>query len=452
MKNKIYFLLLLCFAFSTKGISGYSIDSLKSAFESASDPAEKFNTCFRLVRVMSSRRNPDVTTYCQKCVELSAQLNTPLFSARAEFLKAILQSNGGKSAEANRDLETIVPRLLENSLKEDAADAYSFMGMNSLALGDFRSSIEHYQKSNVLSKEVNKQDQLCDNNLYIGRCYENLGNNTKALEYYQVALGMAKSLNNRKLIVEVTIFIGALYSDGINNNLGLEYLGKAAALAEDMQDTSMLISVYTYIANNHYYNKQYISALKMYQKVKDYCSTHGSKNTYAGVLGNMGNVYADMGEMERAMDLQLEAVKIFDEISDKQGLTICYSALGIDYLNTKQYDKALEYFNKSLPMAIEMQSLDDLIEIHFNLSRLYEEKKDYEKAFDHYRLYKQFSDSVYNSNNAQKITEMELNYQFESQQKEAKLKEELVQERYKRFMLIAIAGTIILLIVVFLVA
>ena len=73
-------------------------------------------------------------------------------------------------------------------------------------------------------------------------------------------------------------------------------------------------------------------------------------------------------------------------IGDKQGLTICYSAIGIDYLNAKKYNQALEYFNKSLPMAQEMHSLEDLIEIHENLSLLYAETKDYEKAYENYKL------------------------------------------------------------------
>ncbi|HLC83010.1 MAG TPA: SpoIIE family protein phosphatase, partial [Bacteroidia bacterium] len=50
-----------------------------------------------------------------------------------------------------------------------------------------------------------------------------------------------------------------------------------------------------------------------------------------------------------------------------------------------------------------------------------------------------------------KITELELNYQFEGKQKEATLLQELTNERFKRTIFAAVAGGLILLIIVFLI-
>ncbi|MCX6295117.1 MAG: tetratricopeptide repeat protein [Bacteroidetes bacterium] len=451
MKNKFYILFIFLIVFTFKGISENKLDSLKTVFEKTTAPLEKFNIGYNIVRALSSERNPETKTYYLKCAELSAQINTPAISAKSDFMKAIAFYNDDENKKAAQYFKEVIPKLQENNLTEELADAYSFNGLNSLAIGDYVGSIENYEKSNVLSKELNKQIQVCENNMYLGRDYENMGNNTKALEYYQAALVLAQNMKMEKMAMEGTLFIGALYSDGINKKLGMQYLSKAADAAEKYKDTTMLINAYTYIANNYYYEKDYTSALKMYEKIKSFCGTYGSRNTYAGTLGNMGNVYADMGETEKAMELQLEAVRIFNEIGDKQGLTICYSAIGKDYLNAKQYDKALEYFNRSLPMAQEMKSLEDLIEIHENLARLFEETKDFEKAYQNYKLYKQYSDSVYNSSNSQKLTELELNYQLEGKQKEAKLLQEITNERFKRIVYAITSGGLILLIIIFLV-
>lgn len=432
-------------------MSQNKIDSAKATFENSLTLAEKFNNGYSLVLILSSQRRPETKEYYLRCEEIGSQLDDPAVKARTEFMKAMMYFNNNENIRAEKYFKEAIIKLQENNLKKDLTEAYGYYGLNGIAIGDYIGSIENLEKSNALAKELNDLVQLCGNSLYLGRNYENMGNNAKALEYYQYALSLAKKIKKERLETEATIFIGALYSDGINTKLGAEYLAKAAAVAEEIKDTSLLITAYTYIANNYYYNKEYTSALKMYEKIKEYCKSHGSRNTYAGTLGNMGNVYADMGDMEKAMELQQEAVMIFDEIGDKQGLTICYSAIGIDYLNLKQYDKALEYFNKSLPMAQEMQSMEDLIEIHENLSRLYEETKDFEKAYQNYKLYKQFSDSVYNTSNAQKMTELELNYQFESKQKESKLLQELSDERSKRIVFAAVGGVLILLIIVFLV-
>ncbi|MBA3971708.1 MAG: tetratricopeptide repeat protein, partial [Bacteroidetes bacterium] len=452
MKNKIYIFILFCFCFCLTGYGRLNIDSLKTVYENVTDPSEKFNAAYQLTRALSAKRNPEAGIYLEKCSELAVLLGSPVVMARLELLRAVVLTNSGESIEAEKLFKTCITTLQENKLKFELSEAYGFRGMNSIALGDYYSSIESLEKGNELSRELKNDHQLSENYMYLGRAYENLGNNTKGLEYYHQALVLAQALNDEKLISETTLFIGALYTDGINEVVGMKYLTQAAETAERLKDTSMLINAYTFIANNYYYKRDYPAALKMYEKIKDFCRTHGSKNTYAGTLGNLGNVYADMGQLEKAMELQQEAVRIFEEIGDKQGLTICYSAIGIDYLNLKNYDKALEYFNRSLPMAVEMQSREDLIEIHQNLARLYEEKGEYKEAYRNFKLYKQFSDSVYNTNNSQRIAEMELNYQFENKQKETKLLQALTQERYKRTVIIAISGALILLTVVVLIA
>ena len=450
-KFKIVFIFFFLFTLICKAGDYEKIDSLKAVYDQTTDPLDKFNTGYRIVRALALKRGGGINEYYQKCSEINSQLNTPALAAKLEFMKALSYFNDNENAKTSDALKISIPLLIENNLKEELADAYSLQGLNCIALSEYIRSIESFEKSNTLCVELNEQIQICENNLYLGRNYESMGNNTKALKCYQNALSIAENLKKDRLLAEAKLCIGALYSDGINQKLGTEYLSKAAEEAEKLQDTSLLISTYIYLANSYYYNKEYTSALKMYEKVKTICTKYGSRNTYAGTLGNMGNVYADMGNTEKAMELQLEAVRIFDEIGDKQGLTICYSAIGIDYLNMKEYEKALEYFNKSLPMAQEMQSLEDLIEIHLNLSRLFEETKDFEKAYLNYKLYKQYSDSVYNSSNSEKLTELELNYQFESKQKEAALMQQLANERFSRTIYAAIACGLVLLIIVFLV-
>jgi serine phosphatase RsbU (regulator of sigma subunit)/lipopolysaccharide biosynthesis regulator YciM len=444
---------MLCSIFSVQGHEDDAyVDSLKMVYKKALSPEDKFNAGIAVARALSSLHESEAREYYMRCSEMNSVISTPASNAKLHFLEAVLTQNEGNNIKAVELYRQVIPELENNNLPRELADAYSHAGMNAMALGYYTNAIDYYERSNVLSRELNRLQQLCDNTMNMGRAYENMGNNTKALECYQSALTQAQELKDINLSTEVTMNIGSLYSEGINPKLGIGYLLRAAETAEKLHDTSLLINAYTYIANNHYYNKHYSEALKMYDKIKSFCKAYGNRNTYAGTLGNMGNVYADMGEIEKAMELQQQAVEMFTELGDKQGLTICYSALGIDYLHLKQYDKALEYFNKSLPLATEMNSLEDLIEIHQNLAQLYEEKSDYKEAYKNYKLYKAFSDSVYNSDNAQKMTEMELNYQFQNKQQEQELRQKIEEERYKRFILAGIAGTLILIIVIILIA
>lgn len=427
------------------------VDSLKTLISRTEDPTQQFTYYFGIVRRLASERSDETQKYYLLAKALSDKTNTPIISAKLEFLNAIVVAESEDFIKAKMLFKNVIPRLEANKMQLELANAYGYVGEISISTGDYIEAIEKFEKSLAIAKELNDFGQIAECYMYIGRCFQSMGNIPKALEYYQNALGHAEKAKRDRLTTQINLFIGALYSEGVNSELGMEYLTKAGNIAEQLKDTNMIMNAYTYIANQYYYRKEYEKALEKYQKILLFNQKFGGRNTYAGVLGNMGNVYADMGQIEKGMELQFQAQKIFEEIEDKQGLTICYSAIGIDYLNLKQYDKALEYFNKSLPMAQEMQSLEDLIEIHFSLSRLYEETKDYEKAYNNFKLYKKYNDSVYNGNNAQKITEMELNYRFESKQKEAALLHELTNERFKRTIFGAVAGGLILLIIVVLV-
>ena len=427
------------------------VDSIKALINKTSDPKLQFGYYYGIVRKLANERSEETDKYYLITKSISEKINTPAVATKLEFLHAIVLAESDDYIKAKQILIRIIPDLELNKMQHELCDAYGYLGEITIATGDYIKAIEEFEKSLLLAKELNDLGQIAECNMYIGRCFQGMGNIPKALEYYQNALGPAEQVKRDRLTTQINLFIGALYSEGVNSELGMEYLSKAGAIAEQMKDTNMMMNAYTYIANQYYYRKEYEKALDKYQKILLFNEKFGSRNTYAGVLGNMGNVYADMGQIEKGMELQFQAQKIFEEIQDKQGLTICNSAIGIDYLNLKNYDKALEYFNKSLPMAQEMQSLEDLIEIHFNLSRLYEETKDYEKAFKNFKLYKKYNDSVYNGNNAQKITEMELNYRFESKQKETALLHELTNERFKRTVFAACSVGLILLIIVFLI-
>ncbi len=452
MKNKFYISILFLFLFSLEVQSTPKTDSLKSVFESANEPFEKFIIGSEVIKALITAGEEGVELYYTKCTELAGPLNSADVNAQLELLKALNYYAEGDNLNAVKSFKTAIPLLEKNSSSEEVADAYSWYALNLLAMSDYVGAIENYEKSNKLGAGSDSEVLIGKNNINLGRCYENIGRNTEALACFQKALKAAQNLKNAKLEMRAWLSIGALYSEGINRKLGLDYLSKAAVAAEKLKDTSFLINSYTAIANSYYYEKNYQAALRMYEKIKILCGSGKDRNSYAGVLGNMGNVYSEMGELEKAMELQLEAVSIFNEIGDKQGLTICYSTIGIDYLNAKNYEKALEYLSRSLAMAQEMHSIEDLIEIHQSLSRLYEETKDFENAYANFKLYKQFNDSIFNTSNTQKLTELELNYQFEGKQKEAKLLQELSDERLKRTVYVSISGGLILLIVVFLVS
>ena len=364
------------------------------------------------------------------------------FAAKAQDKKTFVDSLK-QAYEKIKDDDRKQKELLDYS--EDVAGIY-------MSEGKYQQAALWFIKSIDLSKALNSGERLCRNTMYLGMCYNQMGDHPKGLLFLQEALKMAEKSNNEKRIAQLSLYIGSAYSEGSNMDYSMRHFKRTQEIAQRTKDTVLLIEADMYIANNHYYKKRYQKAIDMYTQVVAIAKSRDQRRIYAGALGNLGNVYADMGQYQKALDYQFSAIEIFKEENDNQGLSICYSAIGTTYYALKEYRKAIDYYNKALELANQMNSWEDLIEVHEGLSKTYEALNNYKDAYTNFKLYKRFSDSVYNEGNTKKMTELELNYRFEAQLKEQELvqknRQVLSDERFKRQQLLiyaSIAGIVLLL-------
>ena len=74
------------------------------------------------------------------------------------------------------------------------------------------------------------------------------------------------------------------------------------------------------------------------------------KEHYATAINNFSVLHLQRGELDKARDFSLQAVKIFEEIGDKKTLAVSLNNLGriSEQLGEKQ--KALEYYHRGLKL------------------------------------------------------------------------------------------------------
>src|SRR3989304_6365428 len=85
-------------------------------------------------------------------------------------------------------------------------------------------------------------------------------------------------------------------------------------------------------------------------KSKNYCEASiqlAEKLNYKKGLSKgvilMSNLYFNMGNYEKCLDMNLRALKIREEIGDEHGVAGAYGNIGSVYTMMNQTDKALEY-------------------------------------------------------------------------------------------------------------
>jgi two-component system NarL family sensor kinase len=117
-----------------------------------------------------------------------------------------------------------------------------------------------------------------------------------------------------------------------------------------------------------------------------------SINDYAGqgyCLRSLGNIEYDRNDYAKALELYLAAAQKFEKANDLKGLSGDYIWIGnVFNEGLHQFDKAVEYFTKSLEIATKLNDSTLISYNYNNLGQAYYFAKNYDKALDYYLLSK----------------------------------------------------------------
>lgn len=138
-----------------------------------------------------------------------------------------------------------------------------------------------------------------------------------------------------------------------------------------------------------------VKALKYFQKAENALAETGGSYSFEDKL------HSQKGYLLIRQDLYAAALREFDkaykytvERKDTNGIIFCLRDKGEVYFAIKQYEKALEYYNKALEVAKISHNTDLVAEVSMQKANLYLNKGDLHKAKDLVMLIKAELDSV----------------------------------------------------------
>lgn len=108
------------------------------------------------------------------------------------------------------------------------------------------------------------------------------------------------------------------------------------------------------------------------------------KKIYQNSLNNIGIVYEQMGEREKATEYSVKLINYQEKNNLKPLKPGPYSQLGNNLKFYKKYDEALIYFNKALSIETELKNLSGMAICENNIGNLYDDLKKNKEAIIHY--------------------------------------------------------------------
>jgi len=311
------------------------------------------------------------------------------------------------------------------------AKVYNNWANTAYSQGNSFQAIDLYNKSLEIRKKLN------DNN-GVAECYNNMGiiseeqaNYTKALEFYQKSLVLREKTENKQGQSDCFTNIGSIHYVLNDYNKALYYFEKALAIDMEMENTNSLLSTYINIGLVHNSKNDLEKSISYFEKALNLSKQINNKIYLAFSLHNMGIAYESKDSLAKALEYYQQALANFETLDMQYEIATSYGNMANVYFKQNKYELVHQNATKALLISSQIDAKDNIQLAYKILYDNYKQLGNYKEALDSYQKYRELNDSIYNIENAKKITQMEMQYDFDKEKQKTELEHAVKIERQR---------------------
>ena len=308
-----------------------------------------------------------------------------------------------------------------------------------------------------------------DLNMALASLYGIEENYPEALKIFYSNLKLLAAIGNNAGIINTWINVGTIYYLQENLTEALNAYQQSLKLLEGTGMKSQLAQNHCWIAGVYVKQGNYKKslqedsiALKLYEEI-------GEQEGIAEVYSIDGNAYEKEGELTLQLGNKVLAdtffakslaqyfamVKIFETMRNEDGIAEGYLHLGNLHNKLNRISRARDYYQKCLKKAALINKKQYIRDSYLGLSLLDSIQGKYKQAYDHYKTYTVYRDSLVNEEGIKKSESYKLQYEFDKKEAIAKAQQEKKDaetQRVKNVQYFAIAALGILVLSILLIA
>jgi tetratricopeptide (TPR) repeat protein len=335
-------------------------------------------------------------------------------------------------------------------------------------LYNFREAEQHFLKAiDIIEDRGDVKQQVEIYIDYAGTCM-NLEKMDEANQFLSRASRQLKNFPDNRLQARLICREGFMYlhysdySKAIEMLLEADKMINAHSRTPDLKDYYFLTLVHSGLGKVYEQNNDREKSVKAYLKVVDMCETIGMRTRLSWHYLNVGTGFMGLGDQEGAEPYFRKAIDIQDDISQLARAS-AYANLGFCYFDKKEYNEALELFDRAEHVYKENSEEDyynfsvieswrgrlyaetgkrklarehfalafeyaDQIEDYMQLSSVskdiatfYAEEGDYKNAYEYQLLYDRMGEKYLEQVNERKQLELEIKYEAEKKKQETEM-------------------------------
>ena len=203
----------------------------------------------------------------------------------------------------------------------------------------------------------------------LGRTYELLTQWDTALDQFDQALDYCKD----DLVQKATVLLSIGHIKSKQRDFGEANKQYQASLTiyQEQKDSYQVAQLYIDIGFNHFQSDSYPEAIENYNKALSLAqSTEGAQRLVADVSMNLGILATVKGDENSALSHYEQSIDVYTEIDDNRGLSQAHYNMAMLCVDTKQWQKAGAFYQKSLEYAQKLTNLHLMGHIYLSYTEL----------------------------------------------------------------------------------
>lgn len=270
----------------------------------------------------------------------------------------------------------------------------------------------------------------------MGNTYEMQGDYAHMLDSYHQSLKIADSVGDNRLIAKANSNIALFYKQEGEYDAAQRIMEKVSESFKKSGDSAQSALVLADLSDLAYRRRQYDLALKLAEQALEAASQMKDEPAVAMYNNAIGKILAAQGDYSGALSHYQRSLAFYRESDEKLGLTATTNLLAHVYLSLKDYPQALRFANQSLGLSRQLHRKQEIQEAAKVLADIFEAKGDDRRALAYYKLFKDYSDSLFNDQSRKQVVAMAARYDFERRESQLRAsaaeKEALYQLRLRK--------------------
>jgi len=369
-------------------------------------------------------------------LDISAELSAQAFvdSAVGYIEKAL------KIAENNYDTLGII-------------QANYSLGVNYYYKSYYNLAEKYFKQSLYFAENIKDSSSIINASNGLGVINDSKANYSKALEYYLKALNISEKYSVKEKSAFIYNNIGLIYLANKDFENAIKYFKLSYKTAVKENDEDGISTYYINYGILLFDQKKYNEALKYYHKALIIDIKLKNLLNIAITYENIADVYRELGKYKLAKKYYYSAIEENNVVGNKEGIASIQLGMGNMYFNMGKFSEADKFYLNALKTAQEIGAGQIQIDVYEKLMYSYQKTKDYQSALFYSQQYKKLSDSIFQKQGTNRISELKIAYEYEKKEKENKLLKEnqiitqkniSYQKSVKKYLIIGIIFFLIL--------